>query len=307
MTATIPQARTVTVRVPAKVNLELRVGPLREDGFHALATVFHAVGLFDDVTVTTADEFSITVGGRSVEKVPADETNLAYRAAQLIAENFEEAGPVAIHIEKSIPVAGGMAGGSADAAATLVACDALFGLGLHRADLEQLAAELGSDVPFALTGGTALGAGRGEQVAPVLSTGQFHWLFALTDEGLPTPDVYRECDRLRDGQDIPEPAPNAQLLTALRSGDAKSVAQHMSNDLEPAALSLMPRLSSVIDTGMQVGALRAMVSGSGPTVAFLMEDADTAMALKRVLDSGDIVNDCVVTTSTPQGAHVIRG
>ena len=232
MTAEIARATRVVVRVPAKVNLELRVGPLRDDGFHDLATTFHAVDIFDEVTVTPDAEFSVSVTGVGEDKVPTDETNLAYRAAALLAERFDVEERCAISIVKAIPVAGGMAGGSADAAATLVACDTLGGLGLRRHELEEIAAELGSDVPFALTGGTALGTGRGEQIVPVLATGTFEWLFALTHEGLSTPSVYAECDRLREGEDVPEPQPSDGLLASLRSGDVHGVALAMHNDLE---------------------------------------------------------------------------
>lgn len=305
MTAEIARATRVVVRVPAKVNLELRVGPLRDDGFHDLATTFHAVDIFDEVTVTPDAEFSVSVTGVGEDKVPTDETNLAYRAAALLAERFDVEERCAISIVKAIPVAGGMAGGSADAAATLVACDTLWGLGLRRHELEELAAELGSDVPFALTGGTALGTGRGEQIVPVLATGTFEWLFALTHEGLSTPSVYAECDRLREGEDVPEPQPSDGLLASLRSGDVHGVALAMHNDLESAALSLMPSLRPLMEMGLEMGALCALVSGSGPTVAFLLKDRQDAVALRRVLEAGGLADDFVHASSTPHGAQVL--
>lgn len=305
MTAEIARATRVVVRVPAKVNLELRVGPLRDDGFHDLATTFHAVDIFDEVTVTPDAEFSVSVTGVGEDKVPTDETNLAYRAAALLAERFDVEERCAIRIVKAIPVAGGMAGGSADAAATLVACDTLWGLGLRRHELEEIAAELGSDVPFALTGGTALGTGRGEQIVPVLATGTFEWLFALTHEGLSTPSVYAECDRLREGEDVPEPQPSDGLLASLRSGDVHGVALAMHNDLESAALSLMPSLRPLMEMGLEMGALCALVSGSGPTVAFLLKDRQDAVALRRVLEAGGLADDFVHASSTPHGAQVL--
>lgn len=305
MTAEIARATRVVVRVPAKVNLELRVGPLRDDGFHDLATTFHAVDIFDEVTVTPDAEFSVSVTGVGEDKVPTDETNLAYRAAALLAERFDVEERCAISIVKAIPVAGGMAGGSADAAATLVACDTLWGLGLRRHELEEIAAELGSDVPFALTGGTALGTGRGEQIVPVLATGTFEWLFALTHEGLSTPAVYAECDRLREGEDVPEPQPSDGLLASLRSGDVHGVALAMHNDLESAALSLMPSLRPLMEMGLEMGALCALVSGSGPTVAFLLKDRQDAVALRRVLEAGGLADDFVHASSTPHGAQVL--
>ncbi|MGX5694403.1 4-(cytidine 5'-diphospho)-2-C-methyl-D-erythritol kinase [Dermacoccus abyssi] len=305
MTAEIARATRVVVRVPAKVNLELRVGPSRDDGFHDLATTFHAVDIFDEVTVTPDAEFSVSVTGVGEDKVPTDETNLAYRAAALLAERFDVEERCAISIVKAIPVAGGMAGGSADAAATLVACDTLWGLGLRRHELEEIAAELGSDVPFALTGGTALGTGRGEQIVPVLATGTFEWLFALTHEGLSTPSVYAECDRLREGEDVPEPQPSDGLLASLRSGDVHGVALAMHNDLESAALSLMPSLRPLMEMGLEMGALCALVSGSGPTVAFLLKDRQDAVALRRVLEAGGLADDFVHASSTPHGAQVL--
>lgn len=305
MTAEIARATRVVVRVPAKVNLELRVGPLRDDGFHDLATTFHAVDIFDEVTVTPDAEFSVSVTGVGEDKVPTDETNLAYRAAALLAERFDVEERCAISIVKAIPVAGGMAGGSADAAATLVACDTLWGLGLRRHELEEIAAELGSDVPFALTGGTALGTGRGEQIVPVLATGTFEWLFALTHEGLSTPSVYAECDRLREGEDVPEPQPSDGLLASLRSGDVHGVALAMHNDLESAALSLTPSLRPLMEMGLEMGALCALVSGSGPTVAFLLNDRQDAVALRRVLEAGGLADDFVHASSTPHGAQVL--
>lgn len=305
MTAEIARATRVVVRVPAKVNLELRVGPLRDDGFHDLATTFHAVDIFDEVTATPDAEFSVSVTGVGEDKVPTDETNLAYRAAALLAERFDVEERCAIRIVKAIPVAGGMAGGSADAAATLVACDTLWGLGLRRHELEEIAAELGSDVPFALTGGTALGTGRGEQIVPVLATGTFEWLFALTHEGLSTPSVYAECDRLREGEDVPEPQPSDGLLASLRSGDVHGVALAMHNDLESAALSLMPSLRPLMEMGLEMGALCALVSGSGPTVAFLLKDRQDAVALRRVLEAGGLADDFVHASSTPHGAQVL--
>jgi 4-diphosphocytidyl-2-C-methyl-D-erythritol kinase len=233
---------SVTVRVPAKVNLELMVGPPRADGFHHLATVFQAVGLHDDITVEPAQEWGITINGPYADLVPADGTNLAMRAALMLADEAGIDMPVHITIDKDIPVAAGMAGGSADAAGALLACDALWGVWSSKSALEALAAELGSDVPFALLGGTAMGSGRGDRLAPVLGRGRYTWVFALSDVGLSTPAVYAECDRLRSSARVAEPKPSAALMTALRSGDAASLGRALSNDLQPAALSLQPRL-----------------------------------------------------------------
>ncbi|MFE9246562.1 4-(cytidine 5'-diphospho)-2-C-methyl-D-erythritol kinase [Nocardiopsis sp. NPDC006938] len=268
---------TVTVRVPAKVNLQLAVGPRREDGFHALVNVFHAVSLFDEVTVKAASPrrpralTALTATGQSeshLARVPLDERNLAARAAILLAEETGAGHPVDLHLDKRIPVAGGMAGGSADAAAALVACDLLWGCGLSRESLLGLAARLGSDVAFGLVGGTAVGTGRGELLEPMTSPGRYRWVFALSPRGLSTADVFGEYDRLRP--DAPEPRLDSGLEKALAEGDAVALGASLSNDLQPAALSLLPELGRTLDAGRSAGALGAQVSGSGPTCAFLV-------------------------------------
>ncbi len=276
---------SVTVRVPAKVNLALAVGPLRDDGFHELVTVFHAVGLWDEVTATARSKpgIALTMEGEGQGLVPLDSHNLAWRAAELLARSVGLEPAVALHLRKGIPVAGGMAGGSADAAAALLACDALWDLGRPRAELAVLAAELGSDVPFALHGGTAIGTGRGEQLTPVLGRGEFHWVFALADEGLSTPAVYRECDRLRADGPVPEPRVSDALMQALRAGDPALLGPALVNDLQPAALSLRPALRQTLDIGMDHGALGGIVSGSGPTCAFLVGGAEQAIDLAVAL------------------------
>ncbi|RKS05625.1 4-diphosphocytidyl-2-C-methyl-D-erythritol kinase [Nocardiopsis sp. Huas11] len=268
---------TVTVRVPAKVNLQLAVGPGREDGFHDLVNVFHAVSLFDEVTVTAAPsrpettltELSVGGGlGSHLSRVPLDETNLAARAVALLAARTGRGHPVTIHMDKHIPVAGGMAGGSADAAAALVACDRLWGCDLPRRTLFDYAAELGSDVPFALMGATAVGRGRGELLEPMAGSGRFHWVFALSPHGLSTAAVFAEYDRLRP--DAPAPRADAALATALADADPVALGRSLGNDLEAAALSLLPELERTLALGREAGALGALVSGSGPTCAFLV-------------------------------------
>jgi 4-diphosphocytidyl-2-C-methyl-D-erythritol kinase len=293
------------VRVPAKVNLELLVGPRREDGYHALSTVFHAVGLYDDVTVSVADGWGISVSGLLADAVPTDGNNLAMRAARLVESRFDVE-PVHISIRKGIPVSGGMAGGSADAAATLVGLDHLWDLDLDREAIEELGAELGSDVPFLVAGGTAMGSGRGELLAPVLARGTYHWVFALSDDGLSTPAVYAECDRLRGSAPVPEPVPNPALMSALRSGDPHELAPQLANDLQEAALSLRPDLGEVLSAGMEYGALGGMVSGSGPTLAFLVEDNEAGIDLAVALTASGVVRDVRRANGPVHGAHVIH-
>lgn len=307
MSSAAAAAICVTARVPAKVNLELMVGPRRADGFHHLATVFQAVGLYDDVSVEPADDWGVTVNGPYADLVPRDDTNLAMRAARLLASETGTNIPVHITIDKDIPVAGGMAGGSADAAAALVACDALWGLGSSKAALEEMGAELGSDVPFALTGGTAMGSGRGDRLVPVLGRGRYHWVFALGGDGLSTPKVYAECDRLRAQARVPQPAPSASMMSALRSGDPASLGRALRNDLQPAAFSLQPGLDEVLRTGIEYGALGGIVSGSGPTVAFLVSDTEHGLDLAVALTASGTALVVKRAVGPVAGAHVVTG
>jgi 4-diphosphocytidyl-2-C-methyl-D-erythritol kinase len=304
----------VTVRAPAKINLELRVGPVRPDGYHELATVFHAVAVFDDLVAFAAEPgegISITVEGPQAERVPTDDSNLAVQAALLLAERVGlEDAAVRMQLRKGIPVAGGMAGGSADAAAALVACDALWHAGLDRDQLHDLAAELGSDVPFSLLGGTAIGSGRGERLTPALARGEYHWVVALADHGLSTPAVYGEIDRLRaEGQaprPEPEPRVSAQLMQALRAGDAEALGASLSNDLQLAACSLDPRLERALEIGRKVGALGGLVSGSGPTTVFLARDTSHALDLAVALTASGVAADVRRAHGPVAGARLVE-
>jgi len=277
---------SVTVRAPAKINLQLAVGAARKDGYHKVATAYQAVSLVDEVVATTADELSVSVSGATgvpVDEVPTDASNLAAMAAAALARHVHVPPAVRLHITKGIPVAGGMAGGSADAAAALIACDALWQTGLARAELARIAAGLGSDVPFSLVGGTALGTGRGEVLMPVLARGRFHWVVALADGGLSTPEVYSRCDRLRADRAVAEPRVSDALMSALRAGDADALGRALRNDLQEAALSLRPALRRTLDTGREAGALGALVSGSGPTVVLLARDPEHAIDIAVAL------------------------
>lgn len=303
---------SVTVRVPGKVNLYLAVGDLRPDGYHELTTVFHAVSLFDEITVRDADGLSLEssgeVSGEDGASLPLDHRNLAWRAAVLMADHVGRSPDVAISMDKSIPVAGGMAGGSADAAAVLVAMNALWELGVPRRDLHALAAELGSDVPFALHGGTALGTGRGEQLATVLTRNTFHWILAFADSGLSTPRVFDEIDRLRAdaGREQPtrvdDPEP---LLAALASGDPRALAPLLGNDLQPAALSLDAGLRRTLRAGIDAGALAGIVSGSGPTCAFLCASAAAAIDVGVQLAGAGVCRTIRAASGPVHGARVV--
>lgn len=299
--------RAVTARVPGKINLELRVGPLRADGYHELATIYHAVGVHDHVTVTPADSWSVRVTGEYAGLVPEDGSNLALKAARKLAAAAGWEEPVAITIDKQIPVAGGMAGGSADAAGTLVACEALWDLGLAREDLERIGARLGSDVPFLLHGGTAIGSGRGERIAPVLARGELHWVLWVSDSaGLSTPAVYAEFDLLRAGDPAPAPEASEGLLAALRTMDTPAVAAELHNDLQEAALSLRPDLLDVLEAGLDLGAQGGVVSGSGPTVAFLVASQAEAIDLSVGLAARGPQGEIKRAIGPVAGAHIVQ-
>lgn len=302
--------RGVHVRAPGKINVFLKVGSRMDDGYHDVAIAYQAVSLYEEVRVTEADDFSVEVEGTvDISRVPTDGSNIAIAAARLLAARTGYPGGVRIRIEKRVPVTGGMGGGSADAAATLLACDALWGTELPRDEMLDLARKLGADVPFAFTGGTAIGTGRGDELSPALAQGSFSWVLALADFGLSTPAVYSELDRHRErhAQDIfpadPRPVVDTDVLQALRAGDAHMLAAAMHNDLQAAALHLEPSLGDVLELGEQNGALAGIVSGSGPTVAFLVADTDSALELQVALSASGL--NVVRATGPVHGARIV--
>ena len=299
---------TVTVRVPAKINLQLSVGPREADGYHNLVSVFQAISLYDDVTITKTHSGSgvtISIIGDHIHGVPADKSNLAVKAAHLIEEEYDFTIDAHIEIKKSIPVAGGMAGGSADAAAVIVGLDSLYALTMTRDEMFNLGSQLGSDVPFMISGGTAIGQGHGDQLTAALSRGTYHWVIALSSLGLSTPAVYTECDRLRSGSQIVAPQINDQLMQSLLAADSKALGRALHNDLQPAACSLRPALTLVLGVGEEYGALGAIVSGSGPTVAFLVEDEEQGLDLAVALTASGVVGSVARASGPVQGARVI--
>jgi len=301
--------KKVTVRVPAKINLQLSVGPREADGYHNLVTVFQAISIFDEVTVefTSANGgVTISVIGEQTHGVPADASNLAIKAVELMAKEYDLEVDAHIEIKKAIPVAGGMAGGSADAAATIIAIDYLYSLGMSREEMTEIASQLGSDVPFMLSGGTAIGTGHGEQLTAALSRGTYHWVLALSTVGLSTPAVYTECDRLRSGSEIAEPQTNEQLMQALLAADPKAVGRNLVNDLQAAACSLRPALRLVLDVGQEYGALGALVSGSGPTVAFLVSDEEAGLDLAVALTASGVVGSVARAYGPVHGAKILN-
>ena len=296
---------SLTVRAAAKINLRLGVGPVREDGYHPLITVYQAVGVYDDVTVTASPTWDVAVepvGAVDVSAVPLDETNIAVRAGRLLVTHHGIDAAASIWVAKGIPVAGGMAGGSADGAATLVALDRLWELHTPDDELLSLAAQLGSDVPFALLGGTALGTGRGELVEPVPDAGGWWWVAVPSATGLSTAAVYQEHDRLGlgDRQLVPQ-----GLLDALAAGSVEELGATLANDLERPALSLRPDLAAPHDAGLAAGAVAMLLSGSGPTWLALCRDHEHAHWVREgLVDAG--FADAVAAPGPVAGAHVVE-
>jgi 4-diphosphocytidyl-2-C-methyl-D-erythritol kinase len=303
------QPESVTVRAPGKVNLYLRVGELDDSGYHQVHTVLQAVSLYDELTATAPDvagEITMTVEGEGAQDLPLDAGNLVIRAARLLAEKTGESAGAHIAVRKAIPVAAGMAGGSADAAGALVACDALWGTGLTRGELQELAAELGSDVPFSFHGGTALGTGRGEELSPVLSRGSYSWVFALADAALSTPVVYGELDRYRSELPRPKLSEPGELLRALRQADAAALGRTLANDLQAPAIRLRPSLAPLLEAGRAGGALGALVSGSGPTCAFLVKDKAQQLNLASELAVTGLCRAIRVASGPVSGARLVE-
>jgi 4-diphosphocytidyl-2C-methyl-D-erythritol kinase len=302
--------RMVHVRAPGKINVFLRVGAVMDDGYHDVATAYQAVSLYEDVRAWPADDFSVTFSGPiDTSSLATDGSNLAIKAARLLARKADYRGGVRLEIEKRVPIAGGMGGGSADAAATLIACDALWGTELSRDDLLGLAARLGADVPFAMLGGTAIGTGRGDHLSPALAKGQYHWVLVLPESGMSTPRVYQELDRHRERHALDispaeeTPTVDANVLQALRAGDPEMLAESLSNDLQAPAIHLSPNIGEVIELGEMNGALAGFVSGSGPTVAFLTADLDSALDLQIALSAARLT--AVRATGPVHGARVV--
>ncbi len=300
-------AGPVRVRVPAKINLHLGVGALRPDGFHELATVYHAISLFDELRASAGDTLTLTMEGEGAGELALDDSNLVIRAARTLAAHTRVPAHARLHLRKSIPLEAGLAGGSADAAAALLACDVLWGTGLTRDELAEIGAQVGSDIPFLLYGGTALGTGRGEQISPILARPTtWHWVLAVADGGLSTPEVYRELDRLRASSWPPTPVPDPDaLMTALRQRNAEVLGAALGNDLQPAALSLRPHLADVLKAGYDAGAVTGLVSGSGPTCVFLATDSGHAERLAESLTVAGVCRDARTARGPMPGARVI--
>jgi 4-diphosphocytidyl-2-C-methyl-D-erythritol kinase len=296
----------VRVRVPAKINLHLGVGARRSDGFHELNTVYHAIDICDELTARAGDTLTLTMEGEGAGELALDDTNLIIRAARALAGHARVPAFARLHLRKTIPLASGLAGGSADAAAALVACDALWGTGLSREELADIGALLGSDVPFLVHGGTALGTGRGERISPILARPTtWHWVVAIADGGLVTAEVYRELDRQRSGRWSPAAldSPDA-LMAALRQRDPDVLGGSLGNDLQPAALALRPALADVLKAGYDAGAVAGRVSGSGPTCVFLATHTGHAKSVAAGLADAGVCREVRITHGPMPGARV---
>lgn len=312
----------VTAVAPGKVNMSLRVGPRRDDGYHDVATLYFAVSLHEEVTAAPRRDSAITVslsersaftevqqqvqGETVTASIPLDERNLAHQAAQKLRERLGITSGVDLTITKNVPVAGGMGGGSADAAAALVACSALWGAGLSKEQLAEVGAELGADVPFAILGGAAVGQGVGDELSPLLTRGELHLVIVPANTGLSTPEIYQELDTMREeaGVTAEEPELDADLVRAVCTADAEMVATLMTNELQAPAVRKIPSLDRMMDAGLLEGAMQGMVSGSGPTVVFLTRDAAAAGQLATSLEERTDVWAIPVTGPAP-GARLL--
>lgn len=297
----------MTVRAPAKVNLGLGVGAVTADGFHRVATVYQAIAQYDEVKARPAGpgEFSLTVTGEGADDIPRDDDNMAIRAARLLATTYSVTDGVSLSLHKTIAVAGGLAGGSTDAAGALVACDELWGTGATREELADMAATLGSDVPFCLLGGNAIGTGRGEALSPVLGRGRYEWVLAYAKGGLSTRDVYQEFDRVGADERPVQPQVRDGLMAALRAGDSYEVGRELYNDLQEAAIRLRPALTRTLELGEELGALGSIVSGSGPTCLFLAADEDHAVDLAVGLSSSGLARTVQRASGPVPGARLV--
>jgi 4-diphosphocytidyl-2-C-methyl-D-erythritol kinase len=284
----------ITASAPGKINLYFAVGPKLENGYHEVCSVYLALNLREEVSVTKATDLKIGVSGtiNNLESVPTDESNLVVKAAKLVTEETLSFG-----IQKQVPIAGGMGGGSADAAASLMATSELFGT-----ELPANSVALGADVPFALMGGVALGTGVGENLTPLPMHGKLHIVLIPSEGQLSTPVVYNHLDELRESAAlVPDSAPTepTELIEALKHGHVEEVAKHAHNDLQWAALSLKPELQDTIDRAKAAGALAAMVSGSGPTVFAIAKDEISANKIAT-----EFGGSAIVTTGPSAGAKI---
>ncbi|MEN9715727.1 MAG: hypothetical protein RJA35_1194 [Actinomycetota bacterium] len=293
-----------------KINLFFKVGPLREDGYHQVASLYQSVNLAETVVAELDSDWNVEVTGNLHEShlkaVPTNRNNLVVKVAKAAGAilRFRKVPRLHLTIHKNVPVAGGMGGGSADAAAALLAAEAAWSRMLTPRERTEIAASIGADVPFALLGGAAIGVGTGGDLTPLAQKSLLHWVLVPNNFGLSTPAVFAELDRLRDlsGMNpkwVPEAKVSSALVRALKDGaDAETIAPLLHNDLQEAAISLRPELQEILDLGERALALKAIVSGSGPTIALLARDANDAVAIASRMTT---FGQQAVVTSSPAG------
>jgi 4-diphosphocytidyl-2-C-methyl-D-erythritol kinase len=284
-------APSVDLRTNAKINLFLRVVGQRADGFHELESIFHGVGLADEMRMTLNHSRRVDVemhpAGGFQGKLPELEDNLAFLAAQALADRGFPHEGVEIRIDKRIPIGGGLGGGSGNAAGVLVGLNHLLNLDLTPESLVEVAAIVGSDVPYCISGGTALVMGRGEMLTPLPATTDLWFVLGISNEPLMTADVYAAFDRLET--DVAE-ARSAPMALALGAGDVADVAALLHNDLEPAAFALRPDLAEAKQALTDAGCLGACLTGSGPTLFGIVEGPEQgAEVAERVMGAFDRV------------------
>lgn len=298
-----PIVTTVRVQAPATIPLHLGVGEPHGIGSRDVVTVLHAVDLYDELVITRAARLRVTTTG--ARGAPEDVQNVAGAAARTFADHLGVAAAVSIEITKRIPVGVGLAGASADAAGALVGCAALWGADLSRDELAAIGAEIRPGVPFSLSGGTALGAGGDERLSPVLARTPLHWVLAMAGIRLAAPTAMAQIDRLRASGSPRRAGDVRDILAALGSGDPTRVAEHLANDFEPAAISLMPALRQTRRAGLDAGALAAVVVGAGPTIALLAASREAAENVAAELAGSGTCRTVQLASGPVPGARVV--
>ena len=298
MAGMAPNAESINLRANAKLNLFLRVLGRRSDGYHELESIFHTVALADDLSLTPSDEgvdVSMSFAAGVSGDPPVSEDNLSFRAARSLIERAGLDRGARIEIVKRIPIGSGMGGGSADAAAAIAGLNELWGLDLEQSEVLKVAGLIGSDVPFCLSGGTALVMGRGEELTPLPCREPLHFVLCMSFEPLATRSVY---ERWRPESALGD-AGSAPMALALGTGDVEGVAASLHNDLEAPAFELRPELADKKQAVLDAGALGACMSGSGPTIFGIARDSDDARRLATLL--GPDFDHVVAVQSAPRG------
>ena len=284
----------ISAKAQGKINLVFQVGPVRPDGYHDVASIYQALGLEEKVSVEPSDSWTVEVSGRvpGIDAVPTGEDNIVIVAAKALAlyAGLANPQPMRFVIEKQIPVAGGMAGGSADAAAALVALNEAWSLGLEQQQLMQVGAQVGADVPFALLGGTAFGQGTGTELTPISGQPELFVVLVFAPFGLSTKDVFEAFDRVQ---------PEGDRVDSNLADYYQDLIG--TNSLLPAALSLRPELAHTLD--LQLGLSGGYLSGSGPTVWFYSQSYAKALGGSELAKA--LGFPALVTRTSPLGARLI--